>query len=125
MFTRQRQTLTAAQQFCNLRSNPISTGSGTLRAGHLLWRCRVSPTPLSRSYALRIEYRQAETPRVFIDTPDLVRLAEGRRLPMSTSKARHSSAFICPAPANGRPRFASTKRSCPGRHYGPTFSKTG
>lgn len=81
MFKRPPRALTAAQQFLNLRSNPISPGSGTLRAGHLTWCCAVTPTPISRSYDLRIDYRQGDTPRAFIEAPNLVALAEGRRLP--------------------------------------------
>ena len=81
MFERPHRPLTAAQQFLNLRVNPISSGSGTLRAGHLTWRCAVTPTPVSRSYDLRIDYRQGHTPRAFVEAPNLVALAEGRRLP--------------------------------------------
>jgi hypothetical protein len=33
-----RKPLTAAQQFVNLRRNPISRGEGELRAGRLTWR---------------------------------------------------------------------------------------
>jgi len=73
--------LTAAQQFLNLRTNPICAGNGSLRAGQLVWRYRTSPTPLSREYAVRIEYRQGNTPNVFIDEPDLATLADERRLP--------------------------------------------
>jgi hypothetical protein len=81
MSKRQPRPLTAAQQFLNLRLNPISPGSGALHAGRLIWRCSVAPTPVSRSYDLRIDYRQGETPRTYIDSPNLVALAEGRRLP--------------------------------------------
>jgi hypothetical protein len=73
--------LTAAQQFVNLRSNPICSGTGVLRAGLLVWRYRAYPTPLSRMYQLRIHYRQDDVPQVFVEDPDLVSLAEGRRLP--------------------------------------------
>ncbi len=73
--------LTAAQQFLNLRTNPICAGVGTLHAGRLVWRFRAPPTPLSREYTVRIDYRQGATPRVFVEDPDLTALAEGRRLP--------------------------------------------
>src|SRR5262249_30876819 len=81
MFKRQPRPLTAAQQFLNLRLNPIAPGSGTLHAGHLIWRCSVTPTPVSRSYDLRIDYRQGKTPRTYVEAPNLVVLADGRRLP--------------------------------------------
>ena len=77
----QPRPLTAAQQFLNLRKNPICAGSGMLKAGRLVWRFRAAPTPLSREYSLCIDYRQGKTPRVFVEEPDLLVLAEGRRLP--------------------------------------------
>jgi hypothetical protein len=73
--------LTAAQQYLNLRNNPICEGSGILRPGMLTWRYQASPSPLSRMYDLRIEYRQGATPSVFVDAPDLTLLSDGRRLP--------------------------------------------
>jgi hypothetical protein len=73
--------LTAAQQILFLRANPISGGRGTLAAGRLTWFYEASPTPISRTYAVRIEYRQDVTPHVFIDKPNLIELADGRRLP--------------------------------------------
>jgi hypothetical protein len=73
--------LTAAQQFVNLRSNPICAGAGMLRAGRLIWRYGACPTPMSRVYEMRIDYRQEDVPQVFVQGPDLVSLAGGRRLP--------------------------------------------
>ncbi len=73
--------LTMAQQFLNLRTNPISAGDGRLRGNTLSWGFLVSPTLLSRLYSARIEYRQELSPQIFIDDPDLVLLSEGRRLP--------------------------------------------
>ena len=81
MRTGAARSLTAAQQFLNLRVNPICAGTGTLHAGRLVWRYIASPTPLSRSYAVRIDYHQGDIPKVFIDEPDLTALANGRRLP--------------------------------------------
>jgi hypothetical protein len=73
--------LTAALQFANLRNNPICAGTGALRAGRLVWRYNASPTALSRAYQLRIDYRQDDVPQVFVEDPDLLSLAGGRRLP--------------------------------------------
>lgn len=75
------RSLTAAQQFYTLRMNPIAAGHGTLRAGRLIWEFEASPSPLSRRYAARLDYRQGQTPAVYIDSPDLNALADGRRLP--------------------------------------------
>jgi hypothetical protein len=76
-----RRPLTAAQQFLNLRTNPVCVGNGRLRSGRLVWRYRTTPTPLSRIYVIRIEFQQGDTPDIFVEDPDLTSLAEGRRLP--------------------------------------------
>ena len=73
--------LTVAQQYLNLRNNPVCIGEGRLHGNTLSWKFPVTPTPLSRCYAARIEYRQGTSPEVFIDDPDLTLLSEGRRLP--------------------------------------------
>src|SRR5262245_149356 len=76
-----RPVISAAHQYLHLRTNPVCTGSGTLRPGRLVWRFVTAPTPLSRRYRLRIEYRLGSAPRVFVEDPDLLALADGRRLP--------------------------------------------
>lgn len=76
-----RRSLTAAQQFLNLRTSPIASGEGSLRAGRLVWRFASTPSPLSRQYTARIEFGQGRSPKVFIEQPDLIDLAAGRRLP--------------------------------------------
>ncbi|MHC2618235.1 hypothetical protein ACVIW2_000266 [Bradyrhizobium huanghuaihaiense] len=76
-----RKPLTAAQQYVNLRANPLSSGDGVLRAGAFVWRFDTSPSPLSRIYRVRIEMAQERSPRTFIETPDLAELAGGRDLP--------------------------------------------
>jgi hypothetical protein len=76
-----RHPLTASQQFINLRRNPICAGDGTLHAGALQWRYRTSPSAISREYDVRLEYRQGDIPSAFIDAPDLVHLAGGKKIP--------------------------------------------
>jgi hypothetical protein len=76
-----RKPLTAAQQYVNLRANPLSSGDGVLRAGSFTWRFDASPSPLSRVYRVRIEMAQERSPRTFVETPDLALLADGRDLP--------------------------------------------
>lgn len=81
MIPGRRKPLTAAQQYVNLRGNPLSAGAGELHAGRLLWRYETSPAPLSRMYGIRIEFANDDIPEVFVERPDLVELAEGRKLP--------------------------------------------
>src|SRR6185295_6593522 len=76
-----RRSLTAAQQFLNLRMSPIASGAGSLHAGRLVWRFAVRPSPFSRQYAARVEFAHGHSPKVFIEAPDLIDLAAGRRLP--------------------------------------------
>jgi hypothetical protein len=76
-----RRSLTAAEQFVNLRANPICPGAGTVRAGSLMWQFTARPTPLSRLYTLRLAYQQGGKPNVYVIEPDLAELAGGRRLP--------------------------------------------
>ena len=75
------RSLTAAQQYFTLRINPACQGQGRLRGNTLTWRFPVTPMPLSRQYDARIEYRQAKSPEVYIEAPNLVVLANGRKLP--------------------------------------------
>lgn len=75
--------LTAAQQFLDLKLDPITApGRGSLRMGRLVWEFEVHPTPVSRTYAVRIGHsQQGGAPEVTVTAPDLVALAGGRRLP--------------------------------------------
>jgi hypothetical protein len=73
--------LSVAQQFYNLRTNPISVGTGTIGVGGLLWQFEAEPTPLSRRYTIELTYASGSSPDVIVRSPDLVVLAEGRRLP--------------------------------------------
>jgi hypothetical protein len=105
-----QRPLTAAQQFVNLRSNLLCTGTGVLHAGHLIWTYTASPTPLSRDYQLRIDYRQGDVPQVFVDEPDLVLLADGRRLPhvYDQSPTRLCLYLPCAREWSGRMRIDQT-----------------
>jgi hypothetical protein len=76
-----RKSLTAAQQFVNLRGNPVCRGDGILRAGRLVWCYSATPLPLSRDYDIRIEFQQGNKPEIFVDGPNLHLLAGGRRIP--------------------------------------------
>lgn len=73
--------LSAAQQFIRLRWNPNCPGQGTIRQRQLTWRFQVRPTPLSRIYDVRIEYKEGSSPKIFVDNPILEELAGDRVLP--------------------------------------------
>lgn len=69
------------QQWMRLRSSPICRGHGSVRNGELIWAFEIRPTPLSRLYKLRINYRKSDYPNVFVLSPNLTELASNRHLP--------------------------------------------
>lgn len=73
--------LSLTQQHLFLRANPIVDGAGVLSHTGLIWGFSVQPTPLSRVYTARLEYKMAGSPNVFIDEPDITMLAQGRTIP--------------------------------------------
>jgi hypothetical protein len=76
-----RKPLTSAQQYINLRSNPISHGTGALHPGGFTWCYLTTPSAVSRDYGVRIEFKQGSRPEIFVDSPDLHSLSGGRRIP--------------------------------------------
>ena len=72
--------LTLPQQHFALRASGIG-GSGRLTRKGLEWRYSAKPTPVSRTYQLRMTYTLAAAPDVTVTWPTLVGLADGRRLP--------------------------------------------
>jgi hypothetical protein len=76
-----RPSLTPAQQYVFLRASRVGHGTGQLTAVGLVWEYTDRPTPLSREYLLRIEYRRGDVPGVFVKEPDITALAGGRDIP--------------------------------------------
>lgn len=73
--------LSPAQQLLLLKSGSTDHGAGVVRHGKLTWEFDARPTPLSRSYRLRISYRHGRAPQVLVLSPHLPTLAKGRKLP--------------------------------------------
>jgi hypothetical protein len=72
---------TLAQQAVQLQMSPWVGGRGGCRRNVLRWNFNVRPTVLSRMYALALEYRPSGTPQVCVRSPNLLALADYRRLP--------------------------------------------
>ena len=72
---------TAAHQYFALKNNRICRGEGRVHRRRLTWEFEAIPTPLSRSYRVRIDYHEDDKPSAFVVSPDLTALAEGRSLP--------------------------------------------
>lgn len=76
-----RRNLTISQQFFALRTSPLCVGAGKLHRERLVWCFDARPSSFGRSYGARIELAQSGPPKVYVISPDLHNLAEGRRLP--------------------------------------------
>lgn len=75
------KALTPEQQWLRLKASPICRGHGQVRRGELVWEFEARPSPLSRTYRVRIRCRKFGAPTVTILSPDLNELADGRWLP--------------------------------------------
>ena len=91
-------------RFDNLRRTALCVdGDGQLPPGRLIWTYNAQPTPGSRIYSVRIDYRQFEYPEVYVDEPDLVILAGGRHLPHVYSEDPPRLCLYMPARAEWTP----------------------
>lgn len=75
------QHLTIAQQAFLLRKSALVGGSGGAHCGVLRWDFALRPSVMSRKYVVHLEYRLHGSPSVEVRTPDLVSLADDRKLP--------------------------------------------
>ena len=75
------KALSPEQQWMRLKSSPICRGHGLVRKGELVWNFDVKPSPLSRTYRLRIQFKRFGLPDVFVLNPNLNELAGDRHLP--------------------------------------------
>lgn len=74
-------SLTPEQQWIKLKSSAICQGKGRVHKGELVWEFDARPSPLSRIYRLRIQFKKGDYPNVLVVHPDLNVLADGRYLP--------------------------------------------
>lgn len=75
------KALSPEQQWIRLKSSSICRGRGLVRNGELVWDFDAKPTPLSRTYRLRIRFKRLGSPDVTVLSPDLNELAGDRYLP--------------------------------------------
>lgn len=97
--------LTPAQQYLFLKNSRVGHGKGTLNAAGLVWEYSDRPTPLSREYLLRIEYKRGDVPRVFVKDPDISALAGDRQIPHVYRNPLHLCLYL---PGSGE--WDGTKR---------------
>lgn len=75
------KALTPEQQWLRLKASPVCRGGGQVHRGQLVWEFDARPTPLSRTYRIRIRCEKFGAPQVTVLSPNLNELAAGRRLP--------------------------------------------
>jgi hypothetical protein len=69
-----------AIQLANLQGqNPH--GHGHVQRAKLTWQFHAQPTPVSRSYRMRLDYTLRGAPEMFVVAPKLQALAAERRIP--------------------------------------------
>lgn len=73
--------LSPEQQWIRLKSSALCRGHGTVKNGELVWAFDAKPTPLSRTYQLRIHLKKLGLPDVLVLKPNLRELAGERSLP--------------------------------------------
>lgn len=73
--------LSAAQQYLYLKNSDFSSGEGKLMPNRLTWCFKAQPTPLSRIYSAKLDFKQGDAPSVFIVDPNITKLAGSRKIP--------------------------------------------
>jgi len=105
--------LSAAQQYGALKTNPLCTGNGALGRGKLTWMWQVAPSSLGRLYTLHVDFKEGNSPKVFVDQPDLVALAEGRKIPHVYSETPIQLCLYLPASGQWHGRLLITQTIVP------------
>lgn len=72
------------------------SGSGRVHRERLTWRWCAQPTPISRIYQVRLECNAKGNPEVFVDSPDIRLLAEGRKIPHLYSQTQRELCLYLP-----------------------------
>ena len=76
-----KRPLTLSQQRLLLDTLPESIGKSTIEDGVLTTHFNLQPTNISRTYRVKITYKLSEFPMVIVIEPNLIDLANGKKLP--------------------------------------------
>ena len=68
-------------QYELLRAAGLEGGKGKINHGGFIWEFLAQPSPIGRTYRVRITYSSGTRPKVYVVSPDLNELAEGRKIP--------------------------------------------
>lgn len=80
-FRFESRRLTASMQYELLRAAGLEGGTGKIKHGSFVWEFLAQPTPISRVYKVKIRYLNRTSPKVYVVSPNLHELAEGRKIP--------------------------------------------
>ena len=88
--------ITVAHQLAALKRVYPGSRGGILRAGELQWDYETQPTPISRVYLVRIQYRLDESPKIFVKSPNLRGIAGERKIPHLYDQTRQKLCLYLP-----------------------------
>ena len=90
------RTYTLAQQYASVAYFRELGGTGKLTRHGFTVEFAARPTPLSRSYTIRITMRRNQPPRVYVTTPRLSELAGDRQIPHLYSRENQQLCLYLP-----------------------------
>jgi hypothetical protein len=76
-----RRRLSLPQQYLLLRDRSPVAGQGGVKKNVLTWLYSVRPSPIGRLYTLFLRLKDGDWPTVTVRAPDLIALADGKKLP--------------------------------------------
>lgn len=98
--------ITVAQQLMGLRRVCPDGCGGIIHVGELQWDYETQPTPISRVYMIRVRYRLEKSPEIFVISPNLRDLANGREIPHLYDQAQQKLCLYLPR----RGEWSATKQ---------------
>ena len=87
---------TLAQQYASLEYCRGLNGSGKLTRYGFGYEFSAKPTPLSRNYSIRITMKRNKWPKVYVTSPNLLELANDRKIPHLYSQKKQKLCLFLP-----------------------------
>lgn len=87
---------TLAQQYASLEYCRGLNGSGKLTRHGFGYEFSAKPSPLSRNYSIRITMKKNKWPKVYVTSPNLLELANGRKIPHLYSQKKQKLCLFLP-----------------------------
>lgn len=87
---------TLAQQYASLEYCRGLNGSGKLTRHGFNYEFSAKPSPLSRNYSIRITMKRNKWPNVYVASPNLLELANDRKIPHLYSQKKQKLCLFLP-----------------------------